>query len=167
MVDKAKAKAKPGASAKNSYNKGAKGPAKPVSASSGGSKKSQAEKDAARLEVLRLEPRGDVPQYAHDADEEAKAPLSHDAQPPRKGEQLIPQTSFPQAVSVSLGVENGGGHCFRIGSAMKWTVPPESEARGRYRDHAENDACRREGICCGPSTVGASARVMMPMRRGR
>ena len=109
---------------------------------------------------------GDVSRYAHDADEEARAPLSLKAQPHRKGQQLMPQTSFPQAVSLSLEVENGGGHCFRIESAMKWTVPLGSEARGRYRDHAEHDARRREGICCGPSTAGASARVMMPMRRG-
>ena len=116
-----------------------------------------------------LEPhRGDdVPRYAHDSDEETKTPLSHEAQPPRKGQQLMPQTSFPQAASVSLGVENGGDHCFRIGSFMKWAVPPDSEARGRYRDHAEHDVRRREGTCCGPSNVGASARVMMPMRRGR
>ena len=114
-----------------------------------------------------LEPRGDVSRYAHDADEEAKAPLSHKAQPPRKGQQFMPRTSFPQAASVSLGVENGGDHCFRIGSLMKWTVPPDSEARGRYRDHAEHDVGRREGVCCGPSTVVVSALVMMPMWRGR
>ena len=114
-----------------------------------------------------LEPRGDVSRYAHDADEEAKAPLSHKAQPPRKGQQFMPQTSFPQTASVSLGVEDGGDHCFRIGSVMKWAVPRDSEARGRYRDHAEHDVRRREGACCGSSTVGASARVMMPMRRGR
>ena len=96
-----------------------------------------------------------------------QTPLSHEAQPPRKGQQLMPQTSFPQAASVSLGVENGGDHCFRIGSFMKWAVPPDSEARGRYRDHAEHDVRRREGTCCGPSNVGAAARVMMPMRRGR
>ena len=49
-----------------------------------------------------LEPRSDVSRYAHDADEEAKAPLSHKAQPPREGQQLMPQTSFQQTASVSL-----------------------------------------------------------------
>ena len=42
-----------------------------------------------------LDPRGDVSRYAHDADEDAKAPLSHKAQPPRKGQQLMPPNICP------------------------------------------------------------------------
>ena len=46
------------ASSSGQKNLGAKGPVKPVPASRGGPKKTQAEKDAARLEELRLQPRG-------------------------------------------------------------------------------------------------------------